>query len=298
MTKVRISNNSGEVTGFRVRDFQYMTIGKFILNRLLNNRDVKMLITSSGNTTGTGKTQLAIILSRTIAKYAQEIYGSNYDWNAEDHSFMNVYEYLEKYEGAQEGEVLITDEMEYLADNRRSMSNQNVHFSQAWQMLRYKNVVTVGTAPSMANLDIRIPENTDIWINIVFPGLANVYYISMDDFTGERKFKRLKQMGFVETIRWKPIDGDEDYETLTNMKANVGIPGMTDNEEDEIFEEQDMEQARKKTEKEVVRDHTIRLLEMKQEGEISLNQEEIAELVDRSQQYVSKIKRKEIPAKA
>lgn len=291
---VKVSNNTGEVTGFRVKDFQYSTIGKIILNRLLNNRDIKMLITSKGNTTGTGKTQLAIILSKLIAKYAKDIHGTNYNWNAEEYSFLDVYEYLQKYKNAQQGEVLITDELEFLADKRRSLSHSNVHFSQAWQMLRYKNVVTVATAPSMANLDMRIAENTDIWINIMFPGFAHVYYITMDDFSGEIKFKRLKQMGFRENIRWKAIDGDPDYKILSNKKKDVGIPGFGEDEDGGHLDEEDIDIAKNKTKKQLTDDFTTNLLQKKENGDIRLTQEEIADLVDRSQQYVSKIKRESI----
>lgn len=288
MSSVRISNNSGEITGYRVKDFQYSTIGKIILNRLLNNRDAKILITSSGNTTGTGKTTLAIILSRVITKYSKEIFNNEYNWNADEYSFINVYEYLSKYKNAQNGEVLISDEIEYLADRRRSMTHDNVFFSQAWQMLRYKNVVTIGTAPSMANLDKRVPENSDIWINVVFPGYANVYYVSMDDFTGEIKFKRLKQMGFLESIRWEKIDKDEDYKALTQKKHDIGVPGL---EENETFDEEDLEKGKKKTKKQLTKQYTVNLLKMKEKGVINITQEEIAKAVERSQQYVSKAKR-------
>lgn len=286
---VKVSNNTGKVTGYRVKDFQYSTIGKVILNRLLNDRDIKMLITSRGNTTGTGKTQLAIIMSKLISKYAQEIHGNNYNWNAEEYSFLDVYEYLQKYKNAQKGEVLITDELEFLADKRRSLSHGNVHFSQAWQMLRYKNVITIATAPSFANLDMRIAENTDIWINIMYPGFANDYYITMDDFTGEIKYTRLKQMGFRENVRWEPIDDDPDYQILSQKKKDVGIPGMGEDEEN--LDEEDLDKARNKTKKQLTEDFTLNLLKMKDSGEIRLTQEEIANLVDRSQQYVSKVKR-------
>ena len=293
--RVKVSNRTGETTGFRVSDFQYMTLGKLILHRLLTNRDVKIIITSSGNTTGTGKTMLAIILCRVIAKYAQEIHGTNYNWNAEEHSFLNVYEYLNKYKEAESGEVLITDEMEFLADKRRSMSHENVHFSQAWQMLRYKNVITVGTAPSMANLDRRIAENSDIWINIIYPGYAHVYYLSMDDFTGKIKHKRLKQMGFSENIRWKPIDDDPDYKTLHEKKENVGIPGFNDSNDEEIYDKEQMEQQMEQTKDQMIEQMTIKLLKMKRANKIDMTQEDIAHLVDRSQQFVSKKKREVLP---
>lgn len=288
-TKVKISNNTKELTGFTVENFQYSTIGKIILYRLLNNRDIKMLITSSGNTTGTGKTQLAIIIARIITKYSQEIFNYEKEWSAKDNSFIDVYEYLEKYEDSEKGEVLLTDELEYLADKRRSLSHENVHFSQAWQMLRYKNVITIATCPSMANLDMRIAENTDIWININFPGFASPYYVSMDDFTGEIEFKRLKQMGFMEIIRWKAIDDDKDYIKLSQEKEDIGIPGISSG--NKKFNKEQVKKEKKEVQTQTIEEITTNLLRKKINNKHSLTQEQIANIVNRSQQYVSKIKR-------
>ncbi|MGV9199943.1 MAG: ATP-binding protein [Promethearchaeia archaeon] len=289
--KVKYSNNTGELLGFQVYDFQYSTLGKLILHRLFRNRDIKILITSSGNTTGTGKTMLAIILSKLITMYSNEIFENDTQWTAEENSFMNVYEYLEKYQNGERGEVLITDELEYLADKRRSMTHENVHFSQAWQMLRYKNIISIGTAPSMANLDIRIPENTDIWINIVYPGYAAVYYVSMDDFTGEIEFQRLKQFGYIETIRWNPIDDNKDYQILTQKKKDIGIPGMG---KDKRIDKDTLEKEKEKVESQTIREITIDLLKQKQNGNVSLSQNDIGDIVNRSQQYISKVKREEL----
>ncbi|WP_292484215.1 hypothetical protein [Methanohalobium sp.] len=291
---IKISNNSGDVTGYRVKNFQYSSLGKVILHRLYNNRDLKMLITSKGNTTGTGKTTLAIILARKISEYSNEIFDEDISWSAENHSFLNVYEYLNKYKNAKKGTPLITDELEYLADKRRSLTHENVHFSQAWQMLRYKNVVTIATAPSMANLDMRIEENTDIWINIIYPGLAHIYYVTMDDFTGEIIYKRIRQFNFVECIRWKPLDDDEDYKILSQKKENQGIPGIDEDEDIDSYNKEELEKEKSKTKSEVTEELTTNLLKMKKSKNIDLTQEEIAEIVDMSQQYVSKVKRQNL----
>lgn len=283
--KVKVSNNTGDVTGYRVDNFQYTSIGKIILYRLLNNRDVKILITSSGNTTGTGKTQLAIILARIISKYCAEIFNHTYHWSAQEYSFMDVYEYLEKYDNCS-GRVLLTDELEYLADRRRSMSHQNVHFSQAWQMLRYANNVTIGTAPGIPNLDERVTESTDIWINIQYPGVANSYYVTINDFTHQTITKRIKQCGFSEMVKWEPIDEDPDYQYLNQEKRDIGVPGL---DSEEALSEEDINQAEKEYAKEVA----INLLEMKDNGLITLDQNEMGKIVGYSQQWVSTIKKQE-----
>lgn len=284
---VKLSNNTGKVTGFRVKNLQYSSLFMVILHRLLHNRDLKIMITSKGNTTGTGKTQLAIILAHIISRYVEEIFDRRYDWNAAEHSFIDVYEYLERYENADNGDILITDEIEYMADKRRSMSHDNVYFSQAWAMLRYKQVVTIGTAPGMFNLDKRIPENTDIWINIQHPGLANVYYMTVDDFTGEIIPKRFKQRGFAELLRWQKIDHWEDYKELTSEKEEIGVPGMK--EEGEEITEEDLQ----KTKQEMQREFATNLLRMKAAGKHSLDQEEMGQLANYSQQNISAIKKQE-----
>lgn len=285
---IKKSNNTGKVTGFQVEDLQYTVMGKIILYRLLNDRDVKILITSSGNTTGTGKTTLAIILSRIIQEYCKKIFEHNLSWNAEKFAFMDVWEYLRKYEEFS-GCVLITDELEYLADKRRSNSHENVFFSQAWQMLRYKNNITIGTAPSKANLDNRVPENVDIWINVVYQGLARTYYVKMHDFTEQIMTKRLKMGGFEEYLKWDAIDKDTDYRTLTQEKSEQGVPGLNT---ESALSEQDIKEAKKDTKKETA----LQMLKWKHEGIIDKNvwgQEKIGNLVGMSQQWVSNLKKRE-----
>ncbi len=276
-----------QVTAFKMPDFQYAAMARLILYRLIHNRDIKIVITSRGTTTGTGKTTLAIILARWIHKVANDIFGRSGEWSAQDRAFVDVWEYLDKYKKASRGEVLITDELEYLADNRRSMTHENVYFSQAWSILRYKNVITIGTAPGMHQLDKRIPENADIWINVMTQGRANTYYLTVDDFTGEPVEKRFKMRGYRETILWWPLpESDPDFSYLHEEKQDLGVPGQNSDAPD-VYEESDLEDARR----EVKRRVTIELLESVSQGKLDLTQAEIGDMVGYSQQNVAKIKR-------
>lgn len=296
MSKAKLKTNQelvstgrdNRVTGFKMPDFQYTAMGRLIIYRLIHDRDVKIVITSSGTTTGTGKTTFAIILARWVNMIANEIYGLDTAWKAKEFSFMDVWDYLNKYKNADPGDVLLTDELEYLADKRRSMSNQNVFFSQAWGMLRYKNVVTIGTAPGMHSLDKRIPENADIWINVITTGRANTYYLTVDDFSGEPIEQRFKINGYKETLLWIPLpESDPDYRYMKGLKDDIGVPGIDDNER-EIFDESDINDAQRTIKRQIAIDL------LKRQEDLGLTQAEIGDIVGYSQQNIYKIKREEL----
>lgn len=278
-------NNDGEITGFRTGDFQYSTLGRLILYRLINNRDMKIIVTSSGSTTGTGKTTLAIHLCRTIRTWANEIFDANIQWNAKEYSFVNLEDYFEGYKEAPKGTALLPDEIEQAADRRRSMSHDNVNLSHAWSILRYRNVVSVATLPSTSMIDRRLMELADVWINVQYRGYGNTYYLTVDDFTHELIYKRLKQFGFSEVIRWGDLpDNDEDFQFLKDQKEELGIPGQDQGED---ITKQDVNEAKRTTRDTVLEN----MLQSKVNGNLNLTQEEIANITNVSQQKVSKVKR-------
>lgn len=263
---------------------QYTPLGLIILFRLINDRDLKILITSSGKTTGTGKTTLALILAKWIKKASNELFGYNENWEADEYAFMDVWEYLQKYKTSKRGDILISDELEIMADRRRFMSDQNLKFSQAWSMLRYKNVVTIGTAPGLMDLEKRIPETADIWINVIYQGRANVYYLTVDDFEWTPIFKRLKMYGFKQSILWNPIEKDKDYQYLKQEKENKGVPGIDDQGKqiDETYVKNKLSELKDET--------ANSLIELIKEKELQdkFTQTEIAKISGWSQQKISK----------
>lgn len=283
------TGRDGQVNTFFINDFQYAVIGKIILYRLLNDRDIKIVITGKGKSTGTGKTTLAIILARWVNMVRNEIFETNHEWSAEEYSFMDVWDYLRQYSTANPGDPLITDELEWMADRRRSMSNDNVYFSEAWQVLRYKNVVTIGTCPHLSDVDKRIPESSDIWINVTETGKGNVYYLQMNDFDWNMEFKRLKLYGFKETIHWNDIGQTEDYQWLKQHKQDMGVPGLQ--KKDEVTEK-DLDSL----EKEIRTNAAIDLLELVEEKDLkrTITQADIGEAVGYSQQNIAKIKREHL----
>lgn len=258
-------------------EFVETALGKFILYRITENRDVKMVITSHGSTTGTGKTTLALHLAKEIHRLSNYWYDRLDDWSAKEHSFITVPEYLEQYKEAQAGRVLISDELEAMLDNRRSMSNNNVYFTQAWQMLRYKNVITVGTAPGLHMLDKRVMQTADIWINVLAKGYAIPMYVSTHDFTGDPIYTRFKLHGKPSWIRWDAAEG-EDYEYLKEMKRDEGIPGVN-----ERVDESDVKSAKKEARNNAAHE----LIDLKLKKDIDVTQAEIAKVSGWSQPKIS-----------
>lgn len=230
------TGQDGRLQAFRVTDFQYTTLGMFIIYRLLKDRDVKIVITSKGTTTGTGKSQLAILLARTCHRLAAELFGRDADpWQADERAFLEAGPYIDAYLNSKPGDVFIVDELEIVVDNRRSMSNRNLEFSHAWQKLRDRNNITITTAPGLHSLDKRVGENSDIWINVVTQGKANTYYLTVHDFEGYRIPVRLKKSQFKECLYWLPIDDDPDYAYLQSLKHDTDIStasGATVSKED------------------------------------------------------------------
>ena len=282
----------GDIQAFRVRRFQYTVLGMLIIYRMIKNRDIKILITSSGNTTGTGKTTLSLMLSRTISKISAELFNQPWEWNANEKTFIDVWEYIDKYQNADPGDVLITDELEIMMDKRRSTTKRQVEFSQKWQKNRYKNVATIGTLPGLHSVDLRVRENSDVWINVIAQGRANVYYLTVNDFTGEFIPKRLKMFGYKESLLWLPIDPKEDPDMayLDSLKEREDI---NPNQREGMLTKDDLNQLSK----ELREEFCLKLLELNEEYGFNWNQAKIASMIPTqngegmSQQWVSKVKK-------
>ena len=285
-SNVVIEGKDGSVLAFRNRVLR-SPLGLFIINRLVKNRDVKILITSNGNTTGTGKSTLAMRFARDIFSWSKILFNRFDSWSADEYAFMDTNEYIRKYVYGQQGDVLIADELEKMADRRRSNSTGNVLFSQVWQQLRFKNIVTLGTAPGLWDLDRRILRNTDIWINVMRPGVAYVYFFTVNQH-GDYMHPRFKFGDFKLKLLWTPAENDSDYETLKDMKKDDSLSFLKG-----IVTEKDVKDAEKDI-LETVAENI--LLWTYKDDRIDANQGEIADNLlngERSQQWVSK-KKKEL----
>lgn len=256
-------------------------VGEFINRRLDVDRDAKIIITSRSSSTGLGKTTCAVQKCRYIDRNG---------WSAEEKAFINVNDYLNYYlNESSSGDCLLLDEVEAGADNRRAMSNTNVKLSKAWATMRFKNVVTIVTLPTTSMVDGRLLELADIWINVVNRGLANPYFLWVNDFTGEiRRIKvRHPHTGDPEYIRFEDLSNDPDMEILDKMKDSDVF-----GESDQTYDSEDVRKEKDKAYEEKRNEIIKSLWE-----NTDLTQKEIGKIVEPedpiTQQSVSHILNKE-----
>lgn len=172
--------------------------------RRSQNRDFKVLVTARDSETGTGKTTLAYQLAQ---KWSEP------EWNPDDHATLDPQDYADAYTSLPPGSFLLGDEMEQMADNRRSMSTGNLALTHLWSTMRYRQVGTICTLPTVSMLDKRLKELADVRIHVHQRGVAVAYKVKIDDHSGELRERRLHR------IRWGPADNDPAYERLNEMKA-------------------------------------------------------------------------------
>jgi len=108
---------------------------------------------------GVAKTSGAVALARLLAAAFQ------YEFEKDD-MMLSGTEYLRRYQehpGHDQPSVLLLDEFvgAGAGDKRRAMSQQNVDFGRAWQLLRTKRVVTLATLPDWSAADKRLKKLAD-----------------------------------------------------------------------------------------------------------------------------------------
>lgn len=240
-----------------------------IKGRRADSRDVKGLVTARDSETGTGKTTLAEHLCL------------DYDdgWNAEDRATLEGSAYTDAYLELPKGAFLLGDEMEGMADNRRSMSGNNVTLTQFWSTMRAWEVSTICTLPSTSMLDIRLKELCDWRINVLERGLAVVYKTKVDDHSGEVTEKRMHR------VRWGALDGHPEHEKLEakktehmeNFAENSYLAGDDEDDDEETMTVEDIPKP--------VRDTLIRRF-----CQVGVKQAKIGAVFDLGRSTISKIK--------
>jgi hypothetical protein len=188
------------------------------LARLTSNRDMHVIITAAAET-GVGKTTLAFALA---------LLWDMSGWSIEK-ATMSPREYEMMYDQVQPGSVLMLDEVQQAADNRRATSSSNVGLSQAFATKRYRQVFGMMTAPSKGWVDDRIgADSVDYWIQAQETpegrpkGEAKVYRMRNNEHY-ESSYKER-----VETISWPVLDDHPQFQALEEMKADR-MEGKTEN---------------------------------------------------------------------
>lgn len=179
------------------------------LARLTSNRDMHVIITAAAET-GVGKTTLAFALA---------LLWDMTGWTTEK-ATMSPKEYEMMYDEVEPGSVLMLDEVQQAADNRRATSSTNVDLSQAFATKRYRQVFGMMTAPSKGWVDDRIgADSVDYWIQAQETpegrpkGEAKVYRLRENEHY-ESSYKER-----VETISWPVLDWHPEFQELEEMKA-------------------------------------------------------------------------------
>lgn len=223
--------------------------------RRRDGRTLLVIIVARDGATGTGKTTLACQLAQSW---------DTHGWTA-DRATLDPGTYADKYtsDDTPAKSVLLLDEAEQAADNRRSMSNQNVKLSHLWATMRYREIYSIVTLPSASMLDKRLKELADVKIIVHNRGTAVAYKTKIDDHDGSYRAKRLCR------LRWDSMDDDPEYQKLTDKKAarmDDYASTFAYNADDDT-DEPDPEQAR--------RDYRLQVMERMSAG--GYTQAEIAE---------------------
>lgn len=255
------------------------SMGEIAKRKLNSDNDIKIIIQGANSQTGIGKTTLAIELCRYIDQ-------TDDPWNAEEKAFVDVEQYVQAHLDYPKGSALLLDEIEAGADNRRSMSKQNVELSQAWATLRARNIATVATLPSISMLDSRMLELADYWILVKNRGMAQPFEINVNDFAPHRAPQR-KPLPNEEHIRFPdlpPRDSDKKY--LDKIKDDM-LRGNGQGYVKESVCQERISKAKKEA-KASMRDKMVRDLYNEVDG---LTQKDLAEFecLDLSQPRVNQI---------
>lgn len=252
-----------EFTSTIGEDFEESWLHQEYETRREQERALAVVIVARDNETGTGKTTLAVQLAK---KWAD-------GWDAEERATNRSWEYRRMVQRAPAGSVLLADEIGQMYDSRRSMSEENVQVSQDWQMLRFRELVTLATLPGPSFLDKRLRQLADVLILTTRRGHGRVYKLKSEDMSGD-PFREHKC-----NVEWGPLDDDPEYQRVEEMKAARFEERFGGGPDEEEVAEEELEEARREGRNETIR----RLVE---EG---MTQTQIAEALGLDQSTISRI---------
>lgn len=235
-----------------------------------NDLDAKILITSHNSKPGLGKTTLAIKFARALDPNG---------WNAKEKAFIDPYDYMQAYDEVEGGSVLILDEIEAVADSRRSNASENVDLSQAWATKRYRNIITLATLPTTSMLDKRMIELSDYRINVMRRGAAKAFEVRIPDFPPHRPW----QEPIEGMIDYSDLpDDDPDYEHLNELKREFTQVNK------QYYSEKELEERIEKVKEEYQMDSRDNCIMYLNENS-DLNQGDIADIMNLSRPRVNQI---------
>lgn len=253
-----------EVEGWRLEPRSWLH--QQFLERMEDERDLKIIITATDAQTGVGKSTLAFSLAATW----HPIYTGE-QWTADDGATYDVGEFLERYTQLPSGSVLLMEEAEQL-DARRSMAGDNVNFSHYWMAMRVRQVVSILTLPSTTALDKRLWELADVWINVKRRGRAEIHECRINDYEQQLWNEP------VDTLEWPDTSSHEEMQKLDRLKEEKidrGLSDVASEEEEEVDPD------------EVKRQEKIAIAQrLRDDPRTDLTGEQIGEIVGRSDTWV------------
>lgn len=191
----------------RYRIDKSMPLHHLAVERMVEGRDLKIIITAADSETGVGKTTLAGWLALNWTWMF-----SGRRWDADDLATLNPDEYFYMTRDLPEGTVILVDDAEEL-DARRSMQNMNVKFSWWWMLMRLKQIFTILTLPSPAAIDSRLEELADVWINVTRRGQGLAHDIGVQSY-GNRNITTTK----VHTVEFPDVSRHPQLVALRDKK--------------------------------------------------------------------------------
>lgn len=199
---------------------------------------------------GVAKTSGAV----AFARLAAQAFG--YDLEHEDLTLSGS-EYLARYQehpGEEQPSVLVLDEFVGggAGDKRRAMSNQNLDFGRAWQLLRTKRVITLATLPDWNEADKRLKKLADyrIWMRERPIGAFQAYKITVPFNSVGSSIIKLKGFGKGDSTRrisFPNMDSENDpyYQSLSEKKDELihseGWDADELGDEEEVLEPEEVE---------------------------------------------------------
>jgi len=176
---------------------------------------------------GVAKTSCAVAVARLFAG------AFGYELQPEDFTLSGG-EYLSRYQeqpGEEQPSVLVLDEFVGggAGDKRRAMSQQNVDFGRAWQLLRTRRVITIATLPDWNSADKRLKKLADyrIWCREQPMGYFQAYKVTVPFSAdgAEVRTKGLNQHGgsSARRIEFPNMDAQDDpfYQHLGQKKEEL-----------------------------------------------------------------------------
>lgn len=176
---------------------------------------------------GVAKTSGAVAMARLLSR------AFRYQLQRDDFTLAGG-KYLERYQeqpGKPQPSALVIDELVGAGsgDSRRAMSNQNLDFASAWQMLRTKRVVTLATLPDWNEVDPRLQKYADyrLWCRERPIGYFQPYKVTTPFNDGGATSVQTSGLNYhgegAARIRFPDMDKQNDpyYQYISDLKDEL-----------------------------------------------------------------------------